>query len=430
MEKYRVGLLGFGTVGSGAVKTLLENRDIINARAGREIELAALADIDLVTDRGVDLGRFPGLKTTKDAREVLAMADIDVVVETIGGMKIAREMVLGALEAGKDVVTANKALLAEHAGEIFSAAKKNGCRILFEGAVGGGIPIIETLDGPLSSCRVERMWGILNGTCNYILTRMEKGEGSFEAVLREAQNLGYAEADPSLDVDGFDTAHKIALLASMCFGQKIDYERIPVEGISRIEDVDTSFAAFNGYRIKLLGVAQRVGETVDVRVHPALVDRSCLLTGVDEVFNALYLATRPAGGMMLYGRGAGDLPTGSAVVSDIIQLARGENSLPSHYDGFLAGGLPAKNPDEVTHHYYFRCTVAESLNVVNETVAVLAAKGILIDMVERVESGGYKVVLLTGEISRKTAREALKALRETAFVIEEPYAIPIEQVEE
>ncbi len=425
-----VGLLGFGTVGSGAVKTLLNNRELINRRAGVEVRLVGIADIDLETDRGVSLDEFPGLTLTTQGEELIQRPDIDVVIETIGGVKIARKLVLAALEAGKDVITANKALLAEYADEVFGAAVRHKTRVAFEGAVGGGIPLIESVDGPLASSRIDRIWGILNGTCNYILTKMQSGEGDFQAVLAEAQELGYAEADPTLDIEGFDTAHKIALLASQCFGQRIDYSQISVEGITRLEEIDVSFGSYNGFRIKLLGVAQRLEDRVDVRVHPALIAQESLLAQVDGVFNAVYLRGEPVGGVMLYGRGAGDKPTGAAVVSDLIQLARGENRGVDRYEGFTRPGLEMLDPNEVEAHFYVRCSVDESKGALNEAVSILASEGVPVDMADRVEAGGKKVLMLTSKIPRERVHVALLSLGEASFVQGDPYAIPVEEVGE
>ncbi len=426
----RVGLLGFGTVGSGAVKTLAQNRELISHRAGREICLAAIADLDLESNRGVSLEAFPNLLLTRNVDEVIQHPGIDLVIETIGGTQVARESVLKALAAGKDVVTANKALLAEHAEEVFGAAAEHQRRIAFEGAVGGGIPLIETLDGPLASARIDSIWGILNGTCNFILTKMEQEAGDFNAVLEEAQQQGYAEQDPTLDIEGYDTAHKIALLASIGFGQKIDYSRIAVEGITRIEEVDILFAAHNGYRIKLLGVARRGERSVDVRVHPAMLSRDCVLSQVEDVFNAVYLVGDPVGGVMLYGRGAGSLPTGSAVVSDLIQLARGENALPAQYENFCKAGLEQGPAERARQHYYVRCAVTEEASALNTVLSILTEEGVPVDMAERVDSGGKKVLALTGKVAGQKVQAALARLEAAATVSHPPYAIPLEEVGE
>ncbi len=429
-DALRVGLLGFGTVGGGAVKTLARNQDLINQRAGREVRLAAIADLDLESDRGVSLDGFANLLLTRNAEEIVNHPDIDVVVETIGGTDLARDLILQALAGGKEVVTANKALLAEHAEEVFGAAVKHHRRIAFEGAVGGGIPLIETLDGPLAGARVNSIWAILNGTCNFILTRMEQGSGDFDSVLQEAQREGYAEQDPSLDIEGYDTAHKLALLASMCFGQTIDYSKISVEGITGLEEVDLLFASHNGYRVKLLGVAQRGERFVDVRVHPALVSQECILARVEDVFNAVYLVGDPVGGVALYGRGAGSLPTGSAVVSDLIQLARGENALPERYENFCRPGLEQRPVEQVRSHFYIRCSVSEEPTALNAVLAILSEEEIAVDMADRIDSGGKKVVVLTGKVVRKRIKAALAKLQAADCVTQPPYAIPLEEAGE
>lgn len=426
----RVGLLGFGTVGSGAVRTLAQNRELIDQRAGRKIHLAAIAELDLEAKRGVSLDSFPNLLLTRNADEVVEHPEIDVIIETIGGTETARELVLKALAAGKDVVTANKALLAEHAGEIFSAAVQHGRRLAFEGAVGGGIPLIETLDGPLAGARVRSIWAILNGTCNFMLSRMEQGSGDFDSVLKEAQEEGYAEQDPTLDIEGYDTAHKIALLASMCFGQKIDYSRISVEGMNHLDEVDVLFASHNGYRIKLLGVAHQGEGFVDVRVHPALLPRDSLLAQVDDVFNAVYLVGEPVGAVALYGRGAGALPTGSAVVSDLIQLARGENALPERYESFYRAGLEQRPAEQARNHFYIRCSVTDEPSALNTVLAVLSDEKIPVDMADRIDSRGKKVVALTGKVARKQIGAALAKLQAADVVTQPPYAIPLEEPRE
>jgi homoserine dehydrogenase len=422
----KVGLLGFGVVGSGAVKTLLSNRDIINSRAGVDIQLVAIADLDLESDRGVDLSRFPNLQTTHNAEDVIRNDEIDVIIETIGGTTVALQLVLKALASGKDVVTANKALLSEHAEEIFSSAAKHNRRIAFEGAVAGGIPIIETLDGALASVQVNQVWGILNGTSNYILTKMEQEGGDFQEILKEAQDLGYAESDPTLDIEGYDTAHKIALLSSMCFGQHIDYSQISVEGITRIQKLDALFALHHDFSIRLLGVAHRGDKCVDVRVHPALLPQDNLLTHVRDVYNAIYLVGDPVGNLMLYGRGAGSLPTGSAVVSDLIQLARGENTGIERHEVFLRPGLPQRAMEEVISPFYVRCPVTDTPTSLNDVTSTLADMGITVDMADRVDSEGMKLLMVTGPVMRKELDSALRALEEKEFTTGMPYVIPIE----
>lgn len=433
MEKQtiKVGLLGFGTVGSGMVKTLLKNQDLINRRAGKEIQLAMIADLDLDTDRGVNLNEFPGLHLTQDGNEVVNSPDIDLVVETIGGKTIARELVLKALKAGKDVVTANKSLLAEHGEEVFGTAISQGRRIGFEGAVGGGIPIIETLDGPLAGSQVTALWGILNGTCNYILTKMEDGAGDFATVLQEAQELGYAEQNPSLDVDGHDTAHKIALLASIAFGQRIDCSRISVEGITRIEEVDVLLATMNGYRIKLLGMAKRSAHGIEVRVHPVLIPQDHQLAQVRDVFNALYLIGDPVGGILLYGSGAGSLPTGSAVVSDLIQLARGENSEAERYKVFTRPGEALLPAGQSVSHHYVRISVNDDPDALNTVMAQLGQHRIAVNMAERIAtSSGKKIIIITSACTRKALHTALKKVHAIPSVLQPPYAIAIEEIGE
>ena len=314
-----VGLIGFGTVGSGSIKTLVENAGIIAKRAGTSIHLKSISDLDLEKDRGVDVSPY---KLTRDAWELIKDPDIQVIIELVGGTGIAKEFVKSALEHGKDVVTANKALLAKHGQELFKIAALHNRKIHFEASVGGGIPLIQTFSSGLASAKVTEIHAIINGTCNYILTNMDQKGRSFEEVLKEAQTLGYAELDPTFDIEGIDAAHKITILASLCFGTAVNFEEVYTEGIKDITLEDIQFGLKLGYRLKLLAIAKDLGDEIEVRVHPTFIPQDRLLASVNGVFNAVNTYAPGLGSTILYGRGAGDLPTGHAVVSDLMQSAQ------------------------------------------------------------------------------------------------------------
>lgn len=314
--KIKVGIIGFGTVGAGTAECLLKNREILSGRAGIDIELAHIADLDITTDRGLNLP--PGILTT-DVNVVLD--NCDVIVELIGGKTVAKDIILRAIELGKPVVTANKALLAEKGIEIFTAAKAKGTNIYYEASVGGGIPIIKAIRESFAGNRINAIYGILNGTCNYILTKMENENMPFEPALTEAQKQGFAEADPAFDIDGIDTAHKISILSSLAYGKWFGMEPVYVEGLRKLDVRDLKFAKQLGYRIKLLGITRMVSDDVEIRVHPTLVPSSKVIARVDGVFNAVDVNGDYVGDAFFSGRGAGRQATASAVVSDIFDAA-------------------------------------------------------------------------------------------------------------
>ena len=319
MKQIGVGILGFGTVGAGVADGLLKHRDVMAKRLGVDIVLKKIADLDITTDRGINV---PSDILTTDAKSVLADPEIDIIVETIGGTGIAKTFVLEALNGGKCVVTANKKLLAEYGHEIFETAAKNDVDIYFGASVGGGIPIIRVLREGLAGNEIESIHGILNGTCNYILTRMENEGLPFDVVLKDAQKLGYAEANPSLDVDGFDTAHKACILAALAYGFQPTLDQVQVEGIRNLAGADVKYAADLGYRIKLLACVAKDGDEVEVGVHPTLIPFSHMLANVNDAFNAAYVKGDMSDYTMYYGRGAGRAPTASTVVGDIGDIAR------------------------------------------------------------------------------------------------------------
>ena len=319
-----VGLIGFGTIGTGVVKLLRRNADVIEQRLGFPLRLIRIADLDLETDRGVQLD---GVRFDSDSDGLIEDPAVDIVIELIGGYEVAKRMTLRSIEVGKHVVTANKALLALHGEEIFSAAQKRGVDVAFEASVGGGIPILRSLREGLAANRIESVYGIMNGTTNYVLTQMEKTGEEFDVVVKRAQDLGYAEADPSLDLDGVDAAHKLTLLVAMAFGAELTFKEIPTEGIRGLAPIDFMAAGEFGYRIKLLGIAKsRPGpdgeEQIEARVHPTLIPETSLLASVDGAMNAVAVTGDAVGPTLFYGAGAGEMPTASAVVGDLIEVAR------------------------------------------------------------------------------------------------------------
>ena len=316
MKELKVGVVGFGTVGAGVVENLLRNSEMIAKRTGMRLTLTCVADLDTTTDRGVVL---PEGVLCNDAAEAIRRCDI--VVELVGGTTFAKKLILDALNAGKSVVTANKALLALHGEELFAAAEKNNVDLYYEASVAGGIPIIKALREGLAGNRINRIFGIMNGTCNYILTRMEREGVNFNDVLADAQRLGYAEADPSLDIDGFDTAHKTAILASLAYGRWFGISNMTVEGIRDLELEDLNYALELGYRIKLLGVIKNVNGAVEMSVRPTLIPQEALLAGIMDVFNGVMVEGDFVGQTLFYGRGAGRQATASAVVADIVDVA-------------------------------------------------------------------------------------------------------------
>ncbi len=319
-----VGLIGLGTIGTGVAKVLAQNASVISQRLGFPLRLARVADLDLETDRGVDLS---GVRFDADASGLIADPEVEIVVELIGGYEVARRFTLEAIGAAKHVVTANKALLAKHGKEIFEAAAKQGVDVAFEASVGGGIPILRSMREGLSANRIQSLHGIMNGTTNYVLTEMEKTGEDFEVVLKRAQELGYAEADPTFDVDGIDAAHKLTLLVAMAYGAELTDEDIPTEGIRGLAPLDFEAAEEFGYRIKLLGIAKRHegpdgNERIEARVHPTMIPRESLLAKVDGAMNAIAVHGDAVGPTLFYGAGAGELPTASAVVADLMEVAR------------------------------------------------------------------------------------------------------------
>ena len=324
MITLRVGLIGLGTIGTGVAQLLLEHRDLLAQRLGKDIHLVRICDLDITRDRGVDLS---SVDLTTDASRITEAADIDLVIELMGGLEPARSFVMTALAHGKHVVTANKALIAKHGEELFPLAAENGLQIGFEAAVGGGIPCMKALREGLAANAIESIYGILNGTCNYILTKMETDGMGFDEALARAQELGFAEADPTFDIEGIDTAHKLSILAAMAFGSKIKFDDLYTEGITRISAGDIVSARELGYRIKLLGIAKPHGDeaapSIEMHVHPTLVPLDSQLAQVSDSYNAVQITGDYVGQTMFFGQGAGERPTASAVVADIVDTASG-----------------------------------------------------------------------------------------------------------
>ena len=389
MKPIQVGLLGIGTVGRGTFEVLLRNQEEIKRRAGRGIEIAMVADLDTARAQQV-VGHHA--KVVSNAQEVIDNPDIDIVIELIGGYGIAKQLVMAAIEAGKHVVTANKALLAVHGTEIFAAAHRRGVMICFEAAVAGGIPIIKALREGLTANRIEWIAGIINGTTNFILSEMRDKGLAFDEVLKQAQALGYAEADPTFDIEGVDAAHKATIMSAIAYGIPVQFEKAYVEGISKLHAQDIRYAEQLGYRIKLLGIAKRVNavgtrEGIELRVHPCLVPTKRLIANVEGAMNAVMIQADAVGTTLYYGKGAGSEPTASAVIADLVDVTRLMTADPLNRVPHLAfqpdsmSDLPILSMDEVRTSYYLRLVVADEAGVLAKITGILAQAEISIDAV-------------------------------------------------
>ena len=422
-----VGVAGLGTVGGGVLKLLRANADIIAARAGRAIAVTAVSARDRNRDRGLELG---GLRWYEDPVALANDAGVDVVVEAMGGSEgPARALVEASLTNGKPVVTANKALLAIHGAELAALAESKNVPLTFEAAVAGGIPAIKALREGLAANHITRVAGILNGTCNYILTVMREARREFSDVLADAQKLGYAEADPSFDVDGIDAAHKLSILAALAFGRPVAFKDVYVEGIRGVSALDIAFANELGYRIKLLGIARQTAAGIEARVHPCMVPQTAPIARVDGVFNAVVAEGDFVGRVMLEGRGAGEGPTASAIVADLIDIARGR---ATPVWGAASGALSdAPSVPMEAHHgcYYLRLMVVDRPGVIADVTAVLRDEGISLEsMLQRGRSPGESVpvVLVTHETNEAAMRIALERIGALGAVMEAPAMIRIE----
>ncbi|MGN0833401.1 MAG: homoserine dehydrogenase [Kiritimatiellia bacterium] len=425
MKQIGVGILGFGTVGAGVADGLIRHRETMAKRLDVDIVLKKVADLDITTDRGVAV---PKAVLTTDAAAVVADPEVRIVVETIGGTGIARKLVLDALNAKKCVVTANKKLLAECGREIFDTAKANGVDIYFGASVGGGIPIIRVLREGLAGNDIESIHGILNGTCNYILTRMEDEGLSFDEVLKDAQKLGYAEANPSLDVDGFDTAHKACILTALAYGFQPSLDEVQVEGIRNLSGTDVRYAADFGYRIKLLACVVRDGDEVEVGVHPTLIPRSHMLASVNGAFNAAMVKGDMSDCTLYYGRGAGRLPTASTVVGDIGDIARnlahGETRYLRGVPDYAEGRVRLRAAGDIASKFYLRFMLADKPGAMGVVATALGRRGVSLSAVsQRAASEGnlpIPVVVLTHEAKASDLDLALEEIRASGVVGEEP----------
>ena len=423
MKPIKVALLGIGTVGSGVFNVLRRNQAEISARVGRGIEIVLVADRNLAHAKSIT---GDAVEVIDDAFAAVSRPDIDVVVELIGGYTVAKELVLKAIENGKHVVTANKALLAVHGTEIFKAAQQKGVMVAFEAAVAGGIPIIKALREGLSANRIEWIAGIINGTTNFILSEMRDKGLDFADVLKEAQRLGYAEADPTFDIEGVDAAHKITLLSAIAFGTDVQFDKAYVEGITQLASVDIRYAEQLGYRIKLLGVTRRAAEGIELRVHPTLIPAKRLIANVEGAMNAVVVHGDAVGTTLYYGKGAGSEPTASAVIADLVDVARLHTAEQEHRVPHLAfqpnamqTHLPLLPMSAVVTSYYLRLRVADQAGVLAQITGILAAANISMDAIvqrEAVEVGGAEtnqtdVIILTHDCTESAMTAAIAQMQ-------------------
>jgi homoserine dehydrogenase len=417
MKPIRVGLLGLGTVGGGTIEVLRRNREEIARRAGREIVVAMATARDLSKPRSVGL---EGIELVADPARIVSHPDIDIVVELIGGETRAKELVMAAIASGKHVVTANKALLAKHGNEIFAAAHAKGVMVAFEAAVAGGIPIIKAIREGLSANRIEYLAGIINGTCNYILSEMRDKGLPFDVVLAEAQRLGYAEADPSFDVDGIDAAHKLTILSAIAFGIPMQFDKAYTEGIGGLTAADIKYAEGLGYRIKLLGIARRAADGIELRVHPTLVPARRILANVEGVMNAVLVKGDAVGHTLFYGRGAGAEATASAVVADLVDVTRMATADPEHRVPHLAfqpdrlSDTPILPMEDVETAYYLRLRALDRPGVLADVTRICADRSISIDAIFQKEAGEGEeqvdVVILTHRARERDINAAIRAI--------------------
>ncbi len=424
MKAIQVGLLGAGTVGSGVFNVLQRNQEEIRRRAGRGIEITMVADIDTARARALAGG---SVQVVGDARAVIANPAIDIVIELIGGYGIARQLVMEAIEAGKHVVTANKALLAVHGTEIFAAANRRGVMVAFEAAVAGGIPIIKALREGLSANNIEWIVGIINGTTNFILSEMRDKGLDFDVALKDAQRLGYAEADPTFDIEGVDAAHKVTIMSAIAFGIPVQFDKAYVEGITRLGAQDIRYAEQLGYRIKLLGITKRVASGIELRVHPALIPAKRLLANVEGAMNAVVVQGDAVGTTLYYGKGAGSEPTASAVIADLVDITRLHTADAAHQVPHLAFQPDAMSDarvlpvSEVVTSYYLRLRVADEPGVLAKVTGLLAAAGISIDaMLQREAGEGEKqtdLIILTHSVREGAMNDVLAQVQSLPTVL-------------
>jgi homoserine dehydrogenase len=418
MKPIQVGLLGLGVVGGGTIEVLRRNRGEISRRAGRDIQIKVASARDLKKERPVSL---EGIELVSTAGEIVTRPDIDIVVELIGGDTAARELVLKAIDAGKHVVTANKALLAKHGTEIFARAQARGVMVAFEASVAGGVPVIKAIREGLSANRIEWIAGIINGTCNYILSEMRDKGLPFDVVLAEAQRLGYAEADPAFDVEGIDAGHKLAILGAIAFGIPMQFDKVYTEGITRLTAIDLKYAEGLGYRIKLIGVARRAKKGIEMRVHPTLVPSRRLIANVEGVMNAVLVNGDAVGATLYYGRGAGAEATASAVVADLIDVTRMATADPEQRVPHLAfqpdqlSSDPILPMEEIETGYYLRLRALDRPGVLADVTRICAELSISIDAIFQKEAGEGEeqvdVVILTHVTAEKNINAAIARIQ-------------------
>ena len=435
MIPIHVGLLGIGTVGTGTFSVLRRNQEEISRRAGRGILIKAVADKDLAKARKVVGGEA---ETTDDAFALVRRPDIDIVVELIGGTKIAKDLILAAIENGKHVVTANKALLAVHGNEIFLAAQKKGVMVAFEAAVAGGVPIIKALREGLTANRIEWIAGIINGSSNFILSEMREKGSTFAEVLAQAQKLGYAEADPTFDIEGVDAAHKLTIMAAIAFGIPMQFDKVYTEGISKLTKEDIRYAEELGYRIKLLGITRRSAKGIELRVHPTLIPSKRLIANVEGVMNAILVKGDAVGPTLYYGAGAGAEPTASAVVADLVDVTRMHTADPEQRVPHLAfqpdrmSDLPILSMEEVETSYYLRLRVLDRPGVLADVTRILADKSISIDaMVQKEPSEGEEqvdIIMLTHLTVEKNINDAIKRIESLPVISGKVTRIRLEEL--
>lgn len=428
MKPIQVGLLGIGTVGSGTFEVLNRNQEEIQRRAGRPIQITMVADLDTARAQEI-VGN--AVKVVNDARQVIANPEIDIVVELIGGYGIAKQLVLEAIAAGKHVVTANKALLAVHGTEIFAAAHKKGVMVAFEAAVAGGIPIIKALREGLSANRIHWVAGIINGTTNFILSEMRDKGLAFGDVLKQAQALGYAEADPTFDIEGVDAAHKATIMAAIAFGVPVQFDKAYVEGITKLEAQDIRYAEQLGYRIKLLGISKRTATGIELRVHPCLVPAKRLIANVEGAMNAVMVQADAVGITLYYGKGAGSEPTASAVIADLVDVTRLHTADPLNRVPHLAfqpetfdqamSNLPVLPMEQVVTSYYLRLRVADQAGVLAQITGIFAQAAISIDAVLQREAGEGEnqtdLIILTHGCVEAKMNQALAQMQQLSTVL-------------
>jgi homoserine dehydrogenase len=432
MKQINVGLLGCGTVGTGVAKLLIESRQVIRARLGTNLNLKRVADIDIEADRGIQFDE--GVLTT-DANAIVNDPEIDIIIEMIGGEGIAKELILKAIDSGKQVITANKALLASQGNALFKAAAEKGVDLAFEAAVGGCMPIIKSIRESLVANRIHSMTGILNGTCNYILTKITDEKRPFGDALSEAQEKGYAEADPTLDVDGIDTAHKIAILTALAYGTEINLADVYIEGISKITPLDVEFAEQFGYRIKLLAISKRKGSKIEARVHPTMIPFGNLLSSVNGTVNAVMVSGDAVGEIMLYGRGAGMMPTASAVISDAVDIARNlmaktTRRVPAlSFQRDQVQDIKIMPMNDIVTHYYFRFLALDRPGVLSKISGILGSHDISIQSMQqkgRKTDGSVPVVMVSHQAKEADVQEAMAEINNLDVVGEKTVLIRIE----